>query len=159
MAQDEKVIQQALRDYTANRISTAKIAEKAGVSKSTISVWADKAHLVRRTPGRRRDLEPSEQHKEILRMASRTPLEQVGAHFGSTKQNIHRIVKRWKDWMPPRRPPFDPQDRIRWNGKEYLVLSANLCSGSVQTEDGTVIHNFRWRMKKGSKIISALKIA
>jgi len=149
----------ALADYKANRKTTKQIAAEKGVSKSTISVWARKARLSKRAKGRRPYTEPSVAHRKILSLVERMPMEQVGLKLGMTKQNVHRVCKRWKDHVPAKKPPFEEGDAIKWNGQYYIVIQAGITSGIVRDAKGAILRNFHWRMTgKGGKECFAEKV-
>lgn len=134
----------ALADYQKGQQTTKEIAASFGISQSTLTVWATNAGLKLRPRGRRKQTEPTAKQREILRMAEVHTYEQVGKHFGMEKQAIHRIVKRWKDWMKPKKPMFEPGDIIQWRGQKLTVLSAGLRSGMVMDERGKTMREFPW---------------
>lgn len=154
----ENEVMTALQEYKAGDKTTAEIADKRGVSKSTISVWARNANLPRRHKGRRPFKAPSVQHQKILEMVACLPMEEVGRRLGMSKQNVHRVVKRWRTLELPKRPPFEIGQRIRWGGKEYTVKMADLHSGTVVDENGRDVKNFHWRMPYRGKVCYAKAI-
>ena len=93
---------------------------------------------------------PNARQRAMLVMAEFATYEQVGRKFGCEKQAVHRIVKRWKDWSKPKRPPFKPGDYIEWRGKRYRVLTANQTHGSLMDDHQRSVHNFRWN--QGGKL-------
>lgn len=137
----------ALTDYKANKKTTKQIAKEKGVSKSTVSVWARKARLSKRAKGRRPYETPSVEHRKILALVESLPMKEVGRRLGGmSKQNVHRVCKRWADWVPPKKAPFKPGDAIKWNNEFYIVVDANVTSGTVRNAAGQLIRNFHWRM-------------
>lgn len=156
----DKVVAQALRDYAENRESTAAIAARVGVAKSTISTWASRARLSRRSPGRRTMTEPGTIHKEILqKLAGGMTMERIGQQLGMTKQNVHRIVKRWKSFVPPSTAPFKTGDKIKFGKNTFQVLEAGLHTGRVRdVTSGCVINNFRWTLHKNGKTLQSVKV-
>lgn len=149
----------ALADYKANTKTTKQIAKEKGVSKSTISVWARKARLTKRAKGRRPYTEPSVAHRKILSLVETLPMEVVGTKLGMTKQNVHRVCKRWRGWVPAKKPPFKEGDAIKWNGQFFIVVQAGITAGIVRDASGALIRNFHWRMTgKGGKECLAEKV-
>ena len=93
-------VQQALLEYESNRTTTAEIAAKVGVSKSTITFWARRARLRQRHTGRRLVEVPSVYHRQILRQAMFLSFAEIARRNNTTRQNIDRILQRWKAWIP-----------------------------------------------------------
>lgn len=146
----DRTMAEALEAYVANVLTTQAIAEKHGISASTLTVWAQNAGLKLRSRGRRMQVVPNARQRAMLTMAEFATYEQVGEKFGCEKQAVHRIVKRWKDWSKPKRPPFKPRDVIEWRGKRYTVLVATQTHGSLMDERKRTLHQFRWN--QGGKL-------
>jgi hypothetical protein len=144
MVHKDSIMAAALADYQKGQQTTKEIAASFGVSQSTLTVWAKHAGLTLRTRGRRKLHAPTPKHRQIIKMAEVYTYEQVGKHFNMEKQAIHRIVKRWKDWMKPKKPMFEPGDIIQWRGQKLTVLSAGLRSGMVMDEGGKTMWEFPW---------------
>lgn len=140
----DKIVAEALALYVKNELTTKAIADQFGISASTLTAWAQHAKLPLRSRGRRTQLEPNARQKAILEMAEYATYEQVGQQFGCEKQAVHRMVKRWKDWTKPKRPPFEPGDQIKWRGKTYKVLAASQNYGTLIDQKGDTLHQFRW---------------
>ena len=140
----DTVVRQALRDYVKGDLTTKEIAQRHGVSQSTLTVWASNAGLKLRVRGRWKMDEPTEQQAQILELAEIHILNYVGRQFGQTKQGIHRIVHRWKGWMKPKHPPFIPGDILLWRGQKLTVLSAGLHNGVVENSKGNAMYSFPW---------------
>jgi transposase len=156
----DKVVAQALRDYAENRESTAAIAARVGVAKSTISTWASRARLSRRSPGRRTATEPGPVHKEILqKLSGGLTMERIGQQLGMTKQNVHRIVKRWKSFTPPSTAPFKAGDKIKQGKNTFQVLEAGPHTGRVRDlASGCIVNMFRWTLHRNGKAMQSVKI-
>jgi hypothetical protein len=139
------VMAASLADYQKSELTTEDIALKHGISSATLTVWAKKAGIPLRNRGRKKQKAPSPRQLEIIKLASVYKYDQVGARFGMHKQSIHRIVKRWRDWMQPRSAPFAPGDLLLWRGKKFTVLEANHTDGTLREEkNGKVYKNFVW---------------
>jgi transposase-like protein len=137
----------ALKDYVhCPTMSATAIAEKHGVSPSTLTVWAKKAKLRLRGRGRESQRQPSARTREILELAETLTLEDVGKRFGMTKQRVSRIVKRWKDWRKPQQSPFVIDDVIQWKGGLYKIIEAGSLYGKVIDQNGQIAHNFYWNL-------------
>lgn len=134
----------ALIDYQNPDMTSEEVAVKHNVSAATLTVWAKKAGLALRSRGRKAQDRPSPRQLEIIKLASVYTYEQVGERFGMAKQSIHRIVKRWRNWMSPIKPPFDRGDMLLWRGKKFTVLEANNEEGTLVDERGKVFKNFAW---------------
>lgn len=134
----------ALEDYKNRDMTVVEIARKYSVCPATLTVWAKKADIPLRLRGRRKHEQPTARQMEIIKMASRLQLDEVGAHFGMHRQSVHRIVKRWRNWAQPSKPPFDPGDRLVWRGKHFTVIDSNRTDGTLVDERGTVYKNFAW---------------
>jgi len=143
----ENDVLSALADYKANKKTTKQIAKEKGVSKSTVSVWARKARISKRAKGRRPYDQPSVEHRKILELVETLPMKEVGRRLGGmTKQNVHRVCKRWAGWVPTKKPPFKSGDLIKWSNEYFIVVEAGLTSGVVRNAGGQLIRNFHWRM-------------
>lgn len=141
----DSIMAAALADYKKGALTSKDIAAHYDISQSTLTVWATNAGLKLRSRGRRKLEEPTVRQREILKLAEVYTYQQVGAHFGMKKQAIHRIIKRWRAWMQPKRPPFTPGDIIQWKGQRLIVHTAGLQSGMVTDEKtGRVMRNFPW---------------
>lgn len=143
------VMVNALADYQKRELTTEEIAQKHGISSATLTVWAKKTGLPLRNRGRKKQKNPTPRQLEIIKLAALYKYDQVGAKFGMHKQSIHRIVKRWRDWMQPRSAPFAPGDLLLWRGKKFTVLEANHSDGTLREykkggKDGKVYKNFVW---------------
>lgn len=137
----------ALKDYGDASFSARDIADKYGVSMSTLTVWARKAGVKLRGRGRTKQTQPDSNTRRILEAAEVMPQEVVGRQFGGvTKQRISKILKRWQNWRKPDRSPFVTEDVIRWKGKHFKVLQPGPLFGKVVNEHGEIMHNFYWHM-------------
>lgn len=147
MAHKDTVMSDALKDYVNSPTTpVTTIAEKHGVSPSTLTVWARKAKIKLRGRGRERQRQPNAKTREILELAQTLTLEDVGKRFGMSKQRVGKIVKRWKGWEKPRQSPFVADDVIKWKGDLYKVIEPGVLFGKVVDQTGQVIHNFYWNM-------------
>ncbi len=87
-----------LSDYREGTVLVRQIAERYSVSPGTVSQTAKRADFRIRGRGRRELLEPTVLHKKILSMAWISTYDIVAANFSTSKQNIGRIVNRWRAW-------------------------------------------------------------
>lgn len=134
----------ALADYVNQDQTTRAVAARHGISTSTLTVWAKKAGIPLRNRGRRKRVQPTPRQLEILEQARMYKYHQVGNRFGLHKQSVHRLVKRWKDWVLPKMAPFSPGDMIRWRGKNFTVLDATSTEATLVDEGGMIYKNFTW---------------
>jgi len=147
MAHPNTIMADALKDYVnCPTMSATNIAEKHGVSPSTLTVWAKRARIRLRGRGRQSLRQPSARTREILELAESLTLEDVGKRFGMKKQRVSKIVKRWKDWKKPAKAPFVVDDVVRWKGGYYKVLEAGPLWGKVVDQNGQIAHNFYWNL-------------
>jgi transposase len=144
MAHSEDTIEAALAEYVTNEITTKAIAKKHGVSASTITVWATTKGLPLRSRGRRKLDEPSMRQQEIIQQASVCRYEEVGRRFGITKQAVQQVLRRWKSYAKPKRPPFEPGDIITWRGQTFRVISAEISSGTIMNDKGQLLRCCVW---------------
>ena len=142
--QSDLVMAAALADYQKPDLTTTEIALKHGISGATLTVWAKKAGLPLRQRGRKCQKVPTERQMKVIRLASVYKYEQVGQRMGMYKQSVHRIVKRWRNWMQPRSAPFAPGDLLLWRGKKFTVIEATHTDGTLQDEHGKLYRNFVW---------------
>ena len=140
----EATVREALADYKANILTSEQIALKHKICPATLTVWAKKAGFVLRTRGRRTLTEPTPRHLKILELAPHLRYEQIGQQLGLHKQEICRIVKRWRNWTKPSGPPFKPGDVIPWRGKRLTVLAAGPVEGTLEDEEGAIYKHFSW---------------
>jgi len=123
-------------DYRDNKLTSAQIAKKYEVCPATLTNWALMMNVPLRGRGRRRQDVPTEQQRQILEYVQVHNYDRVGRMFGLCKQQIQRVVKRWKDWQKPSKPPFDPGDIIVWEGVELTVVSSSVHGGIVRDKAG-----------------------
>lgn len=144
MAHTDDTIEAALAEYVSNELTTKAIAKKHGVSASTITVWAASRGLPLRSRGRRKLDEPSMRQQEIIQQASVCRYEEVGRRFGITKQAVQQVLRRWKKFARPKRPPFDPGDIILWRGQNFRVISAAISGGTIMNDKGQLLRCCIW---------------
>lgn len=84
--------------YEQGQTTTHQIAARFGVSASYVTNAAKRAGLTLRHRGRRPSIEPSTDVQLMLLEAWTTRYVETAARFGTSKQNIARLVKRWKPW-------------------------------------------------------------
>jgi hypothetical protein len=144
LSKPDSVVAAALDDYQKSDLTTEAIAKKHGVWPATLTVWAAKAKIPLRGRGRRKYSAPTPFHLKVLSLAGVLRYEQIGRKFGIEKQQVHRIVKRWKDYVNPRRAPFKPGDVIEWDGKKLTVLDANEVTGTLRDKQGRIYKLFPW---------------
>jgi transposase len=144
MAYDEKIVAEALVEYQKNELMTKEIAKKYGVSASTLTVWATAAGIKLRSRGRRRQDEPTMRQKEIIKMAQVLRYEDVGRRHGISKQAVHRLLRRWKEYAQPKRPPFEGGDIIIWKGQKFTVVNASINEGTLLNRRGQLTRCFAW---------------
>jgi len=138
------VVRQALADYKDSKLTSEEIAGLHGVSTATLTVWAKKAGLRLRTRGRRTMMTPTARHLKILELAGHLRYAQIAHIFGMHKQQVHQIVKRWRNWKRPLGAPFKPGDIIAWKGKRLTVLEAGQTEGTLRDEEGGIYRHFTW---------------
>jgi len=127
-------VELALTRYQEGSMTTDEIAKLANVCPATLTVWVKKAGMHLRQRGRRRLVEPTVRHLQILELAGHQRYDQIGANFGMRKQSIHRIIKRWRGWSSPVKAPFEPGDTIVWKGRKLTVIDANIKEGTLIDE-------------------------
>ena len=138
-------VREALRQYKEGKLTTTEIAEKYGVCAATLTVWATKAGFDLRKRGRRTLLAPTARHRDIMKLVGKVSLTEIAKRFGLHKQHVHRIIKRWSDWKPPKKAPYSPGDIILFNGRRLQVLSSNAACGTLRdVKDGKMYINFTW---------------
>lgn len=143
--QSDVVMAAALADYQKERaMTTEEISVKHDISPATLTVWAKRAGIPLRNRGRKKQDLPTPRQMEIIKLASVYTYDQVGERFGMHKQSIHRIVKRWRNWASPRKPPFVPGDMLLHRGRKFTVVEANHQDGTLVDERGKVYKNFAW---------------
>ncbi len=129
----EKIQSLALEDYRQGD-SLKNIAVRYRISIGTVSLWAKKAGLKRRSRGCRPKTRPSEQDLQIVAAVDaveggKPTLDEIGRKFGYTRAGIHRIYHRWKTWKPS--APFKVGERVRFAGRDYQILKAGVFGGRV----------------------------
>ena len=137
-------IREALADYKANKLTSEEIALRHEVCAATLTVWAKKAGFRLRRRGRRTLLKPTPLHLKILELSTHLRYKQIGDQFGMRKQQVHHIVKRWKNWVKPDEAPFKPGDVVAWKGKRLTVVDAGLTEGTLVDEKGAFYRHFFW---------------
>ena len=143
--QSDVVMAHVLEDYQNPTMTSQQIADKHGISTATITVWVKKAGMKLRKQGRKKAERPTPQQMEVLKQASVLKYDQVGLRFGCSKQAIHRVVSRWRNWMPPGEAPFAAGDIVTWRGKTFTVLSANQEDGTLrENKTGMLYTPFVW---------------
>lgn len=142
--QSDTVMAAALADYRRRDMTTEEIGALHGVSPATLTVWATKTGTPLRKRGRKPQEQPTPRQLEIIKLASVYTYDQVGAKFGMEKQSVHRIVKRWRHYVPRAQAPFQPGDMLLVRGKKLTVKDANSEDGTLVDETGKVYKNFTW---------------
>lgn len=143
-------VAKALQDYAKVNSSgdyaytTKQIADKYGVCPATITVWARNANIILRSRGRHKLEAPSERQKEILDRASIMSYKSAGKPFGLSKARVGKIAQRWKNWLKPKKPPFQPGDIILWRGEKLTVIDAGIHSGTLIDKQGNKLRCFTW---------------
>ena len=140
----DAVVRKALQQYKDNKLTSEAIAAVAEVCPATLTVWAKKAGIPLRTRGRRTLLEPTPRHLKIIEMAQHSRYDQVGKQFGMHKQQVHRIVKRWRDWVKPNGAPFAPGDILLWGKNRLTVIDAGPTEGTLEDDKGRMYLHFTW---------------
>src|SRR4051812_41622740 len=107
MAHDDLTQSRALAEYVNEPTKPVReIADKYGVSKGTLTVWAKNAGFKLRGRGRDKQTEPNMRTRKILERAAVATQEQAGKKFGVTKQRVSKLMRRWKHWKKPTTVPF-----------------------------------------------------
>lgn len=130
--------ERALKDYRRGD-PIRDIAIRYGKSTTAVSLWAKKAGLERRQQGCRVKKYPSATDIDIVNAVKaskanggRPTLEEIGANWGyMSRAGVHRIYQKWKNWKPT--IPFKAGDRIRLEGRDYLVLEPSVFTGKVRS--------------------------
>lgn len=136
---------QALEMYVTRRdLTTSVIAQSLEISPSTLTLWAQEAGLKLRDRGRRPMVSPTAYQIKIIEDAAFLTLDMLAKRYGMTKQNVHRILKRWSKWAEDKVRGFLPGDVIMFQGKHYTVIEGGKFVGKVQDEQGRVWRDFRW---------------
>lgn len=149
---------EALADYADLSLTVEDIATKHHISSATLSVWAKKAGLALRMRGRKKRDRPSPRQLEIIKLAGQYSYDQVGERFGMKKQSVHRIVKRWRNWLEPQKAPYTPGDIVVWRNKRLIVVSADRHGGTLQDEQsGKKYVNFIWNGGRMPKKVGTVK--
>lgn len=146
MSHDPSLKQKVVAAYGSSPTAVVKdVAATYKVGTASVLRWKADANLFR-PRGPRPATEPNARHREILRLLQSMSMREVGEHFGITRQAVHRVAKRWKDWLPARQPPFAPGDLIRQRGKLYTVVKAGIRQGTVCDAKG-LVHIMPWVMR------------
>ena len=141
------IIQDALKMYQERPdLTTQEISRKFEIWPSTLTGWAISAKIKLRSRGPRMRLQPSAEHLAILRLSEVCGITDIGKRMNMSKQQVHRVIQRWKHWKPAAVSPFDPGDyiRVEGNSTKYKVLEAGTFQGTVEDPSGRVFHNFSW---------------
>jgi len=144
MAHQDKTVSAALQDYLRGVMYTKEIAKKYGVSPSTITAWATTAGVKLRSRGRHKHDEPTVRQKKMIEMAQVLKYDEIGRRFGVSKQAVHRVLKRWKVFVKPKRAPFVPGDVIQWCGSKFTVHTAGLDGGTIVDKQGKLVRCVIW---------------
>jgi hypothetical protein len=106
-----------LMEYKEGNELVTQIAERHSVSPGTVSHAARRSGIRLRGRGRRKLVQPTAHHKQVLHLAWVTTYEVVGAKFGTSKQNVGRIVGRWRHWCGQM---WGPRKKTQSQGQDLL---------------------------------------
>lgn len=141
---DDATVAAVLRDYQTTTMKVTEIATKHGISLPTVTAWVKRAKLALRGKGRRKKTEPDAMDKRVLDLVDVMTYERAAARLKTTKQNVGRIVKRWRAWRKPQTPPFAVGDVLRWKKGRICVIEAGVETGLVRTAKGRYLREFPW---------------
>jgi transposase len=110
------------------------IAVRAGVSKGTVSIWAKGAGARKRQRGCRVKTMPSAKDLAILttcrtRAHGKPTFQEIADQWGMTRAGVHRVYTKWKD--KELTYPFKPGDKVRFQGRDYTLITAGLVEGKA----------------------------
>lgn len=141
-----KKVALAVREYRDRpEINVQAIAERHGISVATLLSWVKAQRVPGRRRGRRKLVRPTPRHKAILDRVALYSYEDVAQQLGVTKQEVGRVVKRWRAYAPPRQAPFKVGDVLHCDGRLYTVYDADFSHGTVIDDRGTLIPRFAWK--------------
>jgi len=141
---DDTKVAAVLHDYRTTNMKVTEIAAKHGVSLPTVSAWVKRAHLRLRGKGRRKKTEPAALDMRVLKLVDVLTYEQAAARLKTSKQNIGRIVKRWKAWRKPQVPPYVVGDVVLWKTRKLCVMEAGIETGLLRDARGNYVREFPW---------------
>lgn len=149
--------EKALKDYRSGA-PLKNIAVRHGLLVGTISLWAKKAGLTRRSRGTRLKTFPSKQDMDIVAevkaaLGGVPTLAKIGSNYGYSRSAVHRIYHKWKNWKPV--IPFKPGDRVRFEGCDYRVVTPRVFDGEVQDLKTGRILDIPWRK---NNVVFAVKL-
>jgi len=147
-------IKAAIKSFMAGD-KLVDIAAHYGVKQPSVSYWLKhfgpkyypKTFKLRKQ-GRRRDTEPCERDKEILRLIAveQRQCAEVGRTFGITRSRVTGIVKTWGERGYKVPPPFKINDLIKWKDYTFRVVRVyDSASGRVENvANRETIDPFHW---------------
>lgn len=145
MKYSSDVFSKVVQDYARGDMLVSAIAAKHKVSQPTVSAWVKRAQVDLRGKGRRKSLVPSAQAKRVLELTQVMSYTQAAAALKTSKQNIGRIVGRWKGWQKPAQPPFEPGDLVQLSDRRKLcVIQAGPETGVLRDKNGHLVREFPW---------------
>jgi hypothetical protein len=104
-----------LRDFIQSDERTSEIAQRHGISASTLTARAKRAGLPLRKRGRWRLAEPTAEQKAILELVRTHTYAEAGARVGVSKQRVSQVVRRWSqgEASPTRRSGVNCRQKTR----------------------------------------------
>ena len=93
----------AVQEYESGQFSNQALADRHGVSLSTIHYWIRKSGAPRKPRGPRPLEEPSPIQRQMIELSAELTGREIARRFGMSPQRVHQVLNRW-DHLRPQRP-------------------------------------------------------
>lgn len=151
-----EIVKQALDQFSrGDRLEDIAIRFK--VTGGAVSCWAKRAKLPARVQGRTNKQRPEALDFAVVEAVravvdGKPTLGEIGTLYGITRAAVHRIWKRWKDWVPD--VPFAAGDKVRLKTEtekgtdytDYEVLEPKVFDGRVRNLETGEETTVSWKM-------------
>lgn len=116
-----------IEEYKSGQFTNTELANRHGVSLSTVSGWIRQSGMPRKPRGARPLKQPSPIHRQILELSAQLNGQEIAWQFGLTRQRVHQVLNRWRHLRPRRpEPPVRPTaERVH---KKHRELRSQIVS-------------------------------
>ena len=126
----------AVQEYQSGQYTNQELANRHGVSLSTIANWIRRSGGPRKPHGPRPLEEPSPTHRQIIELSAELSGHEIARRFGLSPQRVHQILERWEHLRPerPKTPSRPTAGQVRRKRRELRSQIVSFRLTSKQTE-------------------------
>jgi transposase-like protein len=125
-----------IEEYKSDQYTNPELADRHGVSLSTILNWVRQSGVPRKRPGLRPQEKPSPTNRQIIELSSQFNGNEIARRFGVSRQRVHQVLDRWKHLRPERPRLVCPSiEKVRKEHREVRseIVSFRLTSDQARS--------------------------